>query len=188
MLIEVLATVTLSALLMFGLMGVIGSIGRSGALASTNKLQRQSQRLENAAEQIAEDLQHARKLRLEHDRVACLGYRCVDPATGAVDQRPAQIVYEIRRIAERSWLIRRQTRLDVLTNLNTSTELVCEGVSEFGLGGYDGDPGWTRFRTTTTSWIDPPERMTVYIKPVETDQPTYRRRIIMGTYRLEQRQ
>ncbi len=187
-LIEVLATVTLSALLMLGLMGVIGSLGRSGVLSSPTRQLRPTQRLENAADQIARDLQHARKLRVEYDRVICLSYRSIDPTTGAIDQRPSQIEYEIRRLAERSWLIRRQTRLDVLTNLNATTELICEGVTELGLGIDGSDSGFHHFNTSATSWTDPPQRLTVYIKPVETDRSTYQRQVILGTYRIEQPQ
>jgi prepilin-type N-terminal cleavage/methylation domain-containing protein len=125
-LVEMLAATALSAVLLVTMLAVIASLGRERrAAAATNRAEVPP----GVVELIRWDLVNARELNGEAGRVTLSGYGALDPdALAPLGHRPIEVVYEVRRAAGRSWLVRRQ-RAGQDEDLS-SDELVCADVAD----------------------------------------------------------
>lgn len=142
-LIEMLAATALSALLMVGLMRVIGTVrspGRSEPSPLARNASEAHEGLLDAVNLIEWDLVHARTIQLGQNTVTVEGYGSLQRTDGlsrddfsriARPHRPVRVRYLLRTIAGQTWLIRQQTDLDDPTNRSTWTELVACGVDRF---------------------------------------------------------
>jgi prepilin-type N-terminal cleavage/methylation domain-containing protein len=142
-LIEMLAATALSALLMVGLMRVVGTVrlpGRSGQSPQAHNTSEAHDRFLDAVDLIQWDLVHARMIRLGQNTVTVEGYSSLqrtdrllggDRARVARPHRPVRVRYFLRTVAGQTWLVRQQTDLDDPTSRNTWAELVACGVDRF---------------------------------------------------------
>ncbi len=130
-LIEMLAAAALSAVLMIGLMAVIASVGRTRrAFAAQTE---QSAWSAGVADLLRFDLRNAQTVKAGPNALTLTGTGALDARTLAPSHRPVRVEYALRTAAGRSWLVRRQTDLDVLSNANAWSEAVCPGVAAFAV-------------------------------------------------------
>jgi hypothetical protein len=136
-LLELLLATVLSVVLMMGVLAVLtdlstGSQTFVASEASESPVQRRV--LEAWAELLRGDLSHAQSIEAcKPNRVVLRGSGALDNRARSRTHRPVEIHYELRRIQGRTWLVRRQRALDVLSNRNVQRDLVCTGVSKFEL-------------------------------------------------------
>jgi hypothetical protein len=130
-LVELLAATALAALLLAAGFGVIGSLGRTrAALARQNAARSYAA---EAVDLLRWDLANARYMKATPDELTLTGYGGLDPETVAPRHRPVTVRYRVAAAGGRTWLVRDQTDLDVATNRNRSTALVCSGVAGFAV-------------------------------------------------------
>lgn len=147
-LIEVLAALTLVAMLMLVLMVVIGrmndSIRRGEALEDDPRMA--DGRLINL---LRHDLIHAQSVEGDGNDIVIVGYGGLDRVTHAATHGPVRITYRnCQTSADEAvpFLVREQVDLDDLTNRDASIELVGIGIRGFridGIGTDDAGPGDT---------------------------------------------
>jgi len=80
-------------------------------------------------ELISRDLMHAHKLRKTASGFALQTHVCLDPKTFELRHMPAEVEYEVRKVGQRSLLVRRQR----LQDQKETRELVCCNVSAIGI-------------------------------------------------------
>ena len=125
-LIEQLAALALSGLFLFAALAVLGIISRDhDAAAHVDDLAP----LERTAELIQRDLSGAQRLRIGHNQFSMSGFCGIDPATLGPRHLPVRVTYRVQETNGELNLIRRQEALDVLSNRNVWSELVCRGIS-----------------------------------------------------------
>ncbi len=140
--VELLAATALMAVLMLGVLGVVGSVGLDDAIHRRQA----SQAWQHAAvDMIQRDLSHAQRVWQTGNKVVMEGYGSLDRgvfrtqeqhdrvARRSAAHRPVRVEYRVVMGGDRSWLTRRQTHLDELTNRNTWSELVGCGVDAIRL-------------------------------------------------------
>lgn len=194
-LIEMLAATALSALLMVGLMRVIGTVrspGRSEPSIRDRNASEAPDRLQDAADLIQWDLVHARTIRWGQNTVTLEGYGSLqradrlsedDFSRGARPHRPVRVRYFLRTLAGQTWLVRRQTDLDDPTNRNTWAELVARGVARFeGVPELTGDPqGGSEDPSLDHESGIVPTRLRFLITPEDPTVPEISRTMILRT-------
>ena len=123
--VEMLAATALAAVLFVTVLLVVASLGRERRELA------QRDRAEVPAELVdllRWDLQNARTVRQDEGRMLLSGFGSLDPRSlDATVLAPVEVAYEVRELADRSWLIRRQTSAD--GDQEASAELVCADVS-----------------------------------------------------------
>ena len=136
--IELLAAAALAAALMVAVLGVLGSLARRQNLSLANTRDPQWQTgLERA---IRWDFANARRAHWQPDEIRLIGFGSRDPADGLATHGLAEVLYSIRQIGNRNWLVRTERDLASRTLQNSRSELVCSGAGEFQLEGLeDGD-------------------------------------------------
>ena len=122
--VELLAATALSAMLMIGVLGVIGVIGERASSPLTLIDQPPDDAL---LRQLRWDLSHARSICVEGDRLLLRGYGGLAD-DGRPAHRPADVSYAVALLGQRPWLVRRQSELDALTNLNSRRDLLMADV------------------------------------------------------------
>jgi len=130
-LIETLLATALAATVMVAALGVLTRFrGWRSARAEGD-----SPRLaaEAAVRAIEADLLAGRTVRLGSDGIEIEGFGWIDPATGAMTQRPAHVAYRVARAGGHGWLIRRQTAPDEAGVQRATDELLCRGVTRIEL-------------------------------------------------------
>ncbi len=140
-LLELLMATVLSALLMVGVLAVVadlGADGLSGGLSAAAEAASSRAAGEDAVEHwlglLREDLQHAAETNmLGESEVELIGCLALDADRRRRTHRPVRVVYRIADVAGRSWLVRRQEALDVLTNRHVQRDLVCRDIRRFEL-------------------------------------------------------
>lgn len=147
-LLELCIATVLSTVLMIGVLAVVMDLRDPALIASSDDAVDESANptLRRADEEAAvdawvrllrEDLDHAVVIdAVEPGRIAMIGYGALNGRCRRRVHRPVRIVYELVRRSEASWLIRRQTALDVLTNRNRRRDLVCSGIERFELASF----------------------------------------------------
>lgn len=150
-LLEMLMATALSTVLMIGVMAVVADLGSAGLDSSV----RQRKPLETGGDPapgigrdalgawvglLREDLRHATEVVASRDNELTLwGYGALDSRSRERTHRPVRVRYGIETVGGRSWLVRRQSLLDALTNQNVQRDLVCGGVRRFELVSVRGE-------------------------------------------------
>lgn len=125
-LVELLAATALAGLLLAALSGVL----------ETLRTQRETLRRNHpvapwqarARRQIRWDLAHARWMLVRPRELHLIGYAARGP-DGAVGHRPARVVYVVRTLGGRSWLLRRESRLEDRSRSRGPRRPVLSGVT-----------------------------------------------------------
>jgi prepilin-type N-terminal cleavage/methylation domain-containing protein len=145
-LIEQLAALALSSLFMVAAAGVLAGMARDRA----SPVRQPDAALGRAAERIRTDLLDARRMTIGLDQITLCGFDSLDPHTLAPDHRPVRVIYRIEHDEGQSRLIRRQESLDLLSNHNAWSELVCNDVANLEVILVTVPPP-----PTTRPWADP---------------------------------
>lgn len=125
-LIELVVATALAALLMAAVAGVMRSlVMQKKVLLSNDPPTPWKDRLRD---QLRWDFANARRFSAEAARLRLVGYGGADFDTGALTQRPTEVVYETIDVGPRSWLVRREIHLDASTLHNRRSDIVCAGV------------------------------------------------------------
>lgn len=123
-LVELLAATLLSALLMVAMLLVVAGLGRDRREMTRRAAADVPMEL---TEVLRWDLLAARTIQVREGAVILSGYGSLDAKTlAAASHRPVQVIYEVRQLGDRRWLIRRQQ--DPGKPKTASAELVCAGV------------------------------------------------------------
>ena len=150
-LIELLLALALSAVLMLGLLTVIGAMGKTQA-AMSSVMDGNRPEHDRLIELLRIDLMHARQLHVakvtdsEQDKLSdqilfrLSSHGGSDRHTLEISHRPVEVTYSIRNIGSRNWVIRTQTDLDVLSNQNRWSQLVCTGVADLQVESLNQSP------------------------------------------------
>ena len=112
----------------FLLVGSLGIVGLMSQTADTLQANAPIQPWQVAFErQLRWDFANARQFELEQGKLTLLGFASRNGATHAPLHRPASVVYENVTAADHVWLVRREERLDSISNRNVVADLVCAG-------------------------------------------------------------
>ena len=130
-LIEQLGALALSSVFMLAAFGALAALARD--YSHDRKYPGANALLARAAQDIQRDLTDARRVLLRDDEIIVCGFNSLNAETLAPDHRPVRVIYRIERDEHSSMLIRRQESLDVLSNRNAWSELVCDGIDHLSL-------------------------------------------------------
>lgn len=134
-LLEMLLALVVCAMLMTGVLSVVTSLGAAG-LAGAEPCT--GPEAANAAvdawvRQLRQDLACGTVETVKETELTIVGYSALRGTDHCQTHRPVRIVYLIEEIDGRTWVVRRQAILDLLTNQNVRRDLVCGGVRRFEL-------------------------------------------------------
>jgi hypothetical protein len=129
--VELLAATVLSTLLFITALAVIRSLSNTGTKAAgeTHGWTAAARR------QIEWDLSNAVVFRQDDHGLDLAGYDSLEPATLAPNHLPVTVVYSLRTIGSRIWLVREQTSLDPLSPELNFSEPICGDVKSFTITG-----------------------------------------------------
>lgn len=123
--------VTLASMLMVAVLGLLGLLAaKRQVLVDESHFASWHHPL---VEQLRRDLTGARRFELARDRLRLVGYGGRDFDTHLATHRPAEVVYRLTRAAGRTWLLREEIQLDLMSNANRQTEIVCCGPSTIAM-------------------------------------------------------
>ena len=146
-LVQMVAATVLAAVLMVTALLVIAGLGRERRIAAA------SEKLEPPIEMmelIRWDLVNAREMSTSRGQITLIGFGSLDQQDASPRSHvPVEVVYEVQRAADRSWLVRRQRTEDRRGRGEWSAELVCADVARFGVTEMGETPA-PRPRATTT--------------------------------------
>jgi hypothetical protein len=142
-----LAALALASVLMLAAFGVLAGVAHQDI---SRPKSREMTAIASAAEQIRRDLIDARRFRIDTDQITLTGFCSLNPDTLAPDHRPVRVTYRIDRDDGIPRLIRRQESLDLLSNHNAWSELVCDKVEQLSVTPLSAPPP-----PTTRPWDDP---------------------------------
>ncbi len=128
-LIEAMAATALSAIMMTALMSVTTAIVRNGPDETTTDQPASWRR--HVIEVFRRDLAHADTVQASPSRVVLTGHVSLDRETSSPTHQPAVVTYSLKRVADRSWLLRTQVDLEDHSLHNTWVQIVCAGVLSF---------------------------------------------------------
>jgi len=179
-LLEMLAAVVLSGVLMVGVLSVVRDLGAGGSPIRAQLASHAAagaDEIDHWVDLLREDLDHADEIDASKPNELILtGHSALGAADCEQTHRPARVQYKLQDISGWPWLIRRQTALDVLTNSNVQRDLICHGVKRFELvpaAGTtlvkQGDKG----RKAVVAW-----RLRAWMN--DQDQPSYDRVVTAG--------
>jgi prepilin-type N-terminal cleavage/methylation domain-containing protein len=154
-LVELLAATALAAMLLAAGFRVVGSLGRARAALARQDLARSY--AAEAVDLLRWDLANARYMKSVPGDLTLTGYGGLDPDSLAPRHRPVTVRYHLAAAAGRNWLVREQADLDVATNRNRSSALVCSGLAGFDVWPAAG-PEAVAGRTGAASPRPPPAR------------------------------
>lgn len=133
-LLELLLASVLMAVLMVGVMSVIANVVRPAASLADNgsavSLQEQAQAWVRV---LHADLGQARMIKKRGDEVVVMNTGGIDPLTQQRTHRPVIIRYAIKKVGERSCLVRYEQSLDTREVMPERRELVGIGVTRLEL-------------------------------------------------------
>lgn len=134
--VELLAAVSLGALMMVLVLTVMGSLSaRRQALIERAARQPWQQQL---AGQIHLDLVRSSWMELTAGKLILRGLGGTDFEVGSMNHRTAEITYSIQNIAGRSWLMRRETHMLSPSSRNARSEPLAAGVGGLVVANLDG--------------------------------------------------
>ena len=139
--VELLVATALSVTLMVGLLRVVGAVQQDVARLKNHSSNDWSIAL---VEALRRDLVHAQTISQNEIGLTLVGYGSLDRRGFRIKKedaisdlssghQPVRVTYRIEKEGSHSWLVRQQTDLDVLSNRNTWSELVCTGIDSFRL-------------------------------------------------------
>jgi prepilin-type N-terminal cleavage/methylation domain-containing protein len=140
-LIELLLATVLATLLMLGSLAVVADVGHDGLFAEASDPPAPSdsesavmEALDSCVGMLREDIAHATAIHTSSENeFKLMGYCALNGRSRERAHRPVMVLYRLEEIAGRTWLIRLQASLDVMTNRNTQRDLVCSGFQRFSL-------------------------------------------------------
>lgn len=88
-------------------------------------------------EQLRWDFANARHCQNSPTQLRLVGFGGRDFASGAATYRPAEVSYLVKELAQRHWLIRRETHSDDRSLRNFRQEIVCGGVQRIEMQPLD---------------------------------------------------
>jgi len=148
-LLELLVATALSTLLIIGLMSVITSVAQTQAQSDPLEVDAGAALDARAVEAwvalLREDLNHASATDVRvPNQLTLMGYAALEGAMRRTTHRPVQVRYRFESIGGRTWMVRRQRAMDVLTSENEQRDLVFAGATRFQLiatpaGGVEAD-------------------------------------------------
>ncbi|MBI1368401.1 MAG: hypothetical protein GC162_07070 [Planctomycetes bacterium] len=133
--IELLLATALAVVLMAGSMKVLAALK---ADATTDTSATSTATIERTIIDLMQhDLVESRLLGQQQGTITMIGYASIPAAhtddasreSAGVSHEPVKIEYFVRSMDDRSWLVRRQTRINERSNRNRWSELVCAGVT-----------------------------------------------------------
>lgn len=135
--IELLVASALSVLLMVGVLRVVGSF----KLESQKTDATQSLKSDALIKLFIWDMLNAQTISQKDNTIVLTGHGSLERQTPSdrthrpksATHQPVKIEYELRKTQSESWLVRRQTHLNDMTNHNAWTEVVSRGVNRFEL-------------------------------------------------------
>lgn len=134
-LLEMLLATALLVVLMVGVMAVIARLGAGGLDASIGRGGApgvDGSMIDALVALLAEDIQQAEQVDASvPGQLRLAGFLSVDQRHRGRTHRPVEVVYEVRRIGGRDWMVRRQTALDGRSDDRQQVDLVCVDVSGF---------------------------------------------------------
>jgi len=129
--VELLVAAALASMLMVAVLGILGILAAKRKVLVDEAPFAPWQR--GLAERLRRDLSNARRFELTPDRLRLVGYGSRDFDTRQPTHRPAEVVYRVSRAAGKTWLMREETHLDLLSNANRQTEIVCYGLTTIAM-------------------------------------------------------
>jgi prepilin-type N-terminal cleavage/methylation domain-containing protein len=137
-LIELLAASALAAVLILVMFQVVGSLGRAKAALARSEAggaAAQSPWKSDLLDAVRWDLANADTAKFEADRIVLTSHGSLDRRTLAPSHQPVTVTYSIERRgrSDGGYLVRRQVPRGGATNDRGWSEVVCAGVSRFGL-------------------------------------------------------
>lgn len=132
---ELLVALTLSAMLLTALVGVMSALQRQQTIVVEKHPYRPWRRA--AMNQLHWDFQNAKWVAQTDDGLHLVGYGGRDFQSGHVNHRPAQIDYLIVGNDDRRWLCRRERHTDEFSNKTERTEFVLADVSQIRMERLD---------------------------------------------------
>ena len=157
-LLELLACTALTALLMLAILKIVASLGASRA-ALARQPQVQPWRAD-LLDTLRRDLTNASQVTFQADGITLVSHASLDPADLTLGHQPATVAYALTTLHGRTWLVRRQSPRDTLSNTAPFAELLCPDVTIFSIR-----PG-TALITTSNAIPVPPTVI------VSIDSPT----------------
>ena len=160
--VELLTAVVLASLLLVAVMGLIHTL-----TAKQRQLTAQQDRPAwhaLAAERLRFDLANARNFEWSPRYLRLIGYAGRDFDSFRTTHRPTEVVYRVTEIGGRAWLLREERQLDVLSNANRRSEIVCAGLDAIGID----IPGDARTRMRQSGELPECVRVTLTAKSPPT--------------------
>ena len=130
-LLELLACTALTALLMLAILKIVASLGASRA-ALARQPQVEPWRAD-LLDTLRRDLTNASEVTFRPDGVTLVSHAWLDPEDMTLGHEPATVVYGLSALHGRTWLVRRQSPRDTLSNTTPFAELVCPDVTSFSV-------------------------------------------------------
>jgi prepilin-type N-terminal cleavage/methylation domain-containing protein len=128
--IELLVSMTLTALLMVFVLTVLGTFTRRQNYFESRTDQSWRQPLRT---QLRSDLLNSRRLIWRPNELTLVGFAGRDFKTGRALHRAAEITYTIERFSGESWLMRHERHINSASKANSMKEAVVAGVDHFSM-------------------------------------------------------
>ena len=130
-LLELLACTALTALLMLAILKIVASLGASRA-AMARQPQVQPWRAD-LLDTLRRDLTNASQVNFRSDGITLVSHASLDPADLTLGHQPVTVVYGVTTLHGRTWLVRRQSPRDTVSNTAPFAELLCPDVTAFSI-------------------------------------------------------
>ncbi|QNN21548.1 prepilin-type N-terminal cleavage/methylation domain-containing protein [Planctomycetales bacterium ZRK34] len=131
-LLELIAALALSTLLMLGLLTVITAISSPRSTTEAGDFS-QDHTTQLLISLVRHDLMHAQDITVEANHIKIQGYGALDSQSLTPTHRRAEVEYLIEQHEELTILVRQQRDVDDLTATNTHRHLLATDVSQFML-------------------------------------------------------
>lgn len=135
--IELMAASVLASLLMVAVLGIL--LTMSAQRRALRTIATVAPWREQLLAQLRWDFTNARTMSWSAGELRLYGLGGRDFATASVTQRPSEVIYSIRRMTGKNWLLRSEIDVDSRSNRNMRAELVCFGVERFDFRLLDRD-------------------------------------------------
>lgn len=187
--VELLVASALATVLMVGVLHVVGSIKHDRVNSQEHAA---AIPLENLVHLLAWDLTNARTIVQKNGKIVLEGYCALDrdvfdvtrDPTASVLHEPVVVEYSVWKDNGHSWLTRRQTHLNDLSNRNAWTEVVCRGVAGIQLAPVvpEGD-GFAIGNSLADAWFAQksavPDAVNLIVELADTTRPRIEQMIIL---------
>jgi prepilin-type N-terminal cleavage/methylation domain-containing protein len=135
-LVELLAAMALSAVLMLAVFQVVGTLGRTRAVMIASAGQPLWH--DRVRELLRRDLAQSSLAKFEPSALTLIGSASIRSAMQDVTHEPVMVTYTIRSLHGRPWLVRQQAGRVVRGTEKPFVELVCPDVAEFAVASSQG--------------------------------------------------